>query len=123
MLQIWYYPFAKKSQRRSSPEKMHLKVIDFLDQIPERVATILCTFMETLYGIYGLLGLAKINSMEFLEVKLLTENPCKGWKIEYFPKVEGLLIQKRGNISIRCLVYSQELHWCLVAERFLVCQR
>ena len=68
----------KKSQRRSSPEKMHLKVIDFLDQIPERVATILCTFMETLYGIYGLLGLAKINSMEFLEVKLLTENPCKG---------------------------------------------
>ena len=50
---------------------------------------------------YGISGLLKINSMAFLEVKLLVKNPFKGWKIEYFPKVEGLLIQKRGNISIR----------------------
>ena len=31
MLQIWYYPSAKKIQRRSSHEKIHLKVIDILD--------------------------------------------------------------------------------------------
>ena len=48
--------------------------------------------------------LKKINNIEFLEVKSLAENPWKGWKIEYLPKVEGLLIQKRGNISIRWLV-------------------
>ena len=66
--------------------------------------------------------LKKINSIAFLEVKLLAENPCQGWKIEYFPKVEDHLIQKRGNISIRCLVYSQRLDCWLVAERFLVCQ-
>ena len=65
---------------------------------------------------------SKQKSIAFLEVKLLAENPCKGWKIEYFPKVEGLLIQKFGNISTACLVYSQRLHWWLVVERFLVCQ-
>ena len=71
-------------------------------------------------GFYGLSGLEKINSIAYLEVKLLAENPCQGWKIEYFPKVEDHLIKKRGNISIRCLVYSQRLHCWLVAERFLV---
>ena len=73
-------------------------------------------------GIYDFLDLEKINSVAFLEKKLLAENRHKGWKIEYFPKVEGLLIQKRGNISIRYLVYSQRIHCWLVAERFLVCQ-
>ena len=42
--------------------------------------------------------------------------------MEYFSKVEDHLIQKRGNISIRCLVYSQRLHCWLVVERFLVWQ-
>ena len=65
-------------------------------------------------------ALKKINSIEFLEVKLLAENPCEGWKIEYFPKVEDHVIQKRDNISIRCLVYSQRLYCWLVAERFLI---
>ena len=69
---------------------------------------------------YGLLGLEKINSVAFLVVKLSIEHQHKWWKIEYFPKVKGLLIQKRGNI--RCLVYSQKLHCSLVAESFLVCQ-
>ena len=50
------------------------------------------------------------------------ENLHKWWKIEYLRKVKGLLIQKRGKISIRCLVYSQRLHCWLVAESFLVCQ-
>ena len=77
---------------------------------------------HTRQGIYGLWGPEKIDSIAYLEVKLLAENPCQGWKIEYFPKVEDHLIQKRGNISIRCLVYSQRLHCWLVAERFLVCQ-
>ena len=45
-------------------------------------------------------ALKKINSIAFLEVKLLAENPGQRWKIEYFPKVEDHLIQKRGNISI-----------------------
>ena len=61
---------------------------------------------QTRQGIYGLSGLEKLNSIAFLEAKLLAENPCKGWKIEYFPKVESFLIQKRGNISIRYSVYS-----------------
>ena len=54
--------------------------------------------------IYGLSGLEKINSIAILEMKLLAEDLCEGWKIEYFPKVQDQLIQKRGNISIRCLV-------------------
>ena len=33
---------------------------------------------HTCQGIYGLSGLEKINSIAFLEVKLLAENPCKG---------------------------------------------
>ena len=63
------------------------------------------------------------NNIVFLEVKLLSENPCKGWKIEYFPKVEDHLIQKLGNISIRYLVYRQKIHWWLVAESVLVWQQ
>ena len=55
-------------------------------------------------------------------VKLLAENPCKRWKIEYFPKVDGFIIQNLGNIYIRCLVYSQRPHCWLVAEIFLACQ-
>ena len=31
-------------------------------------------------------------------------------------------MQKRGNLSIRCLVYSQRLHCLLVAVRFLIWQ-
>ena len=58
----------------------------------------------------GLLGLEKINSVAFLEVKLFVENCHKGRKIEYFRKVKGLLIQKRENISIISLVYSQRLY-------------
>ena len=50
------------------------------------------------------------------------ENPRREWKIEYFQKVESLLIQKRENISIIFLVYSQRLLCILVAESFLVCQ-
>ena len=42
----------------------------------------------------------KKNSIAFLEVTLLAENRWKRWTIEYFPQVEDLLIQKRGNISI-----------------------
>ena len=53
---------------------------------------------------------------------LLAENPCQRWKIEYFPKVEDHLIQKRGDISIRCLVLSERFHCSLVAEIFLVWQ-
>ena len=45
-----------------------------------------------------------LTSIAFLEVKLLAENPCQEWKIEYFPKVEDHQIQKRENIFIRCLV-------------------
>ena len=73
-------------------------------------------------GIYGLSGLEKINSIAFLEVKLLAENSCQGWKIEYFPKDKDHVIKKRGSISIRCLVYSQRLHCWLVAESFLIWQ-
>ena len=73
-------------------------------------------------GIWGLANLEKISSVAFLEVKLLAEKPRKGWKIEYFPKVGGLLIKKHGNISIICFVYSQKLHYWLVVESFLVCE-
>ena len=63
-MKFWYFlyicinvtnmilPFCKKNQRWSSPEKMHLKVIDILDRILERVPTILCTFMETFIGVF-----------------------------------------------------------------------
>ena len=52
---------------------------------------------HTRQGFYGLSGLEKINSIAYLEVKLLAENPCQGWKIEYFPEVEDHLI-KNPNI-------------------------
>ena len=77
---------------------------------------------NTRQGIYGLSDLEKWNSIAFPEVKLFAENHCQGWKIEYFPKGEDHLIQKRRNISIRCSVYSQRIHCWLVAERFLVWQ-
>ena len=63
-MEIWYFlytgvnvtnmilPFCKKKQRWSSPEKIHLKVIDILDRILERVSMILCTFMETFIGVF-----------------------------------------------------------------------
>ena len=63
-MEIWYFlyvcinvtnmilPFCKKNQRWSSPEKIHLMVIDILDRILERVPAILCTFMETLIGVF-----------------------------------------------------------------------
>ena len=38
-------------QKESSPKKIHLRVIDILDRILERVPTILCTFMETFIGV------------------------------------------------------------------------
>ena len=47
---------------------------------------------RTCQEIYGFPGLEKVNSIAFLEEKLLAENPCKGLKVEYFPKLEGLLI-------------------------------
>ena len=72
--------------------------------------------------IYGFWGLEKINSIAFLEIKLFAENGCQGWTTEYFPKVEDHLIKKRGNISTRCLVYSQRLRCWLVTESFPVCQ-
>ena len=43
-----------------------------------------------------------LKKFVLLEVKLLAENPCQVWKIEYFPKIEDLLISKCWNISIRC---------------------
>ena len=52
MLQIWYYPSAKKNQRWSSPEKIHLQLTYILDPILERVPTIFCTFMETFIGVF-----------------------------------------------------------------------
>ena len=42
----------QKNKRWSSPEKIHLKVIDIPDRILERVPTILCTFMETFIGVF-----------------------------------------------------------------------
>ena len=42
----------KKHQRWSSPEKLHLKMIDIVDRILERVPMILCTFMETFIGAF-----------------------------------------------------------------------
>ena len=63
-MEIWYFlyicinatnmklPFYKKSQRWSSPEKIHLKVIEVLDRILERVPAILCTFMETFISVF-----------------------------------------------------------------------
>ena len=63
-VEIWYFlyvcinvtnmilPFWKKNWRWSSPEKVHLKVIDILDRILERVPTILCTFMDTFIDVF-----------------------------------------------------------------------
>ena len=62
-MEIWYFlnicinvtnmiKKKKKNQRSSSPEKIHLKVIKYLDHILERVPTILCTFMKTFIGVF-----------------------------------------------------------------------
>ena len=56
--------------------------------------------LRTCEEIYGLSGLEKINSIVILEIKLLAEDPCQGWKIEYFPKVQDHLIQKRGTYPL-----------------------
>ena len=45
-----------------------------------------------------------------------------GGKCSVFVKVEGLIIQKLGNISIRYLLYSWKLHGSLIAVKSLVCQ-
>ena len=71
---------------------------------------------------YGLEVLEKIIIVVFLEVKLLVENPCMGWKTGYLQKVKSLLIQKLGTISLRYLVYYQRFYCWLGAETFLVCQ-
>ena len=41
----------KKNQRWCLPEKIHLKVIDILDRILERVPKILCAFIETFISV------------------------------------------------------------------------
>ena len=51
----------KKNQRWSSPEKIHLNVIDILDVILERVPTILWTFTETFIGVFIYCCLVKKN--------------------------------------------------------------
>ena len=61
---------------------------------------------NTRQEIYGLEGLEKVNNATLPELKLLAQNPRVGLKIWYFSKVKDLLIQKLGNISIRCLIYS-----------------
>ena len=75
---------------------------------------------RTRQGIYGLWGLEKITSIAFLEVNFLAENPCQGWKIDYFQKGEDHLIQKGENMFIRCLVHGQRPHCWLVVGSFLV---
>ena len=69
--EIWYFlyisinvtniilPLCKKNQRWSSPEKVHLKLIDILDRILERVPAVLYTFMETFIDIFIYCFLAK----------------------------------------------------------------
>ena len=42
----------------------------------------------------ALQALTKFNNIAFLEVKVLAENSCQGWKMEYFSEFEGILIQK-----------------------------
>ena len=64
---------------------------------------------HTRQGIYGILGLEKTNNAAFVEVKLIVENPRKEQKMECFPKVQDLLIQKRGIISIN-FCYTVRLH-------------
>ena len=39
-------------------------------------------------GIYGLSGLEKINSIAYLEVKLVAENPCQGEILNTFRKLK-----------------------------------
>ena len=65
-LKIWYFFFGSENERwsfsrntwkydifcTSSPEKIHLKVINILDCILERVPAIICTFMETFIGVF-----------------------------------------------------------------------
>ena len=72
-MEIWYFlyicinitygilPFCKKNQRRSFQEKIHLKMIDILDRILERVPTILFTFMETFRRFHILLSSEKTH--------------------------------------------------------------
>ena len=49
---LWTENEKWSSSRLSSPEKIHLKVIDILDRILETVPKILCTFMETFLGVF-----------------------------------------------------------------------
>ena len=65
------------------------------------------SFIETVVLIIQILNI--IINMDNTYI-LLAENPCQGFKIEYFPKVEDHLVKKHGNISIRCLEYSQRLY-------------
>ena len=44
-----------------------------------------------------------MNSVLFLEIKLLVENRLCSLKVSYFIKVKGLIIQKLGNMS---MIYS-----------------
>ena len=87
--------------------------ITLLQKKPKMIFSIKNTKQEiwlARQGICGLSSLEKTNSIALLEVKILAENPCQEGKIDYFPKIEGLLTQKSGKTSIRCLVYSQRLH-------------
>ena len=52
-MKIWYfciYVWILKTWY--SPEKIHVKVIDILDHILERVPTILCAFIETFMSVF-----------------------------------------------------------------------
>ena len=52
----------------------------------------------------------KYKHYTILGRKVISRKPMSGVKDGILPKVEDHLIQKRGNISIRCLVCSQTLH-------------
>ena len=65
--------------------------------------------MQKSQGIYYPLGIEKINSVAFLEVKLLTEKLREGWKIEHLTKIEGLLIKTREYMHNMLVIQSETL--------------
>ena len=92
-------PFCKKNQRRSFPEKIHLKMIDILDRILERVPTILFTFMETFRRFHILLSSEKTHETQYIELRFDFFFNLFGWRYSTFEESSILCtIQLSGTV-------------------------
>ena len=99
MLQIRYYPSAKKIQRRSSHEKIHLKVIDILDWHSRKNSNDSLYFYGDLHRRFYI----SLSSEKKQKQKNKTKKPQETWLLQFI----WLEVFYNEESSILCTIQPQ----------------